>query len=381
MRTPTVNADSKSRKRKRFIWPVAGIVIGTIAASNSFYEPHMTLHAGIAAWCADMVLVLVLSAQPIGARVGVLMAGLFLAVPCFVWAAPLPRGLLMCFMSLPFAAAAALVLAPPIIGFRARLAHLCAWCGKRQVKRHTRSFDMASLLQLIVATVVFAAAIAACKAAPASGLWLPVRWLAGGILVFAFAEMATTCHNFVTAALGISVPPFFQSPHRSASIGEFWTKRWNLAASVLFRKYCFAPLARRGVWLALSATFAVSAVAHVLLAYMAIGRWGISMICGAFFLVQPLLIAVERQLDVRQWRPMAGRAWTLTVLAITSPLFVEPGLQIVEKSWGALDTVLLPTVAALGFVIVFSSIIPLASLASRSAANNALQPPAAAPGS
>jgi len=109
---------------------------------------------------------------------------------------------------------------------------------------------------------------------------------------------------------------------------------------------------------------------------MATGRWKISFVCGAFFLVQPLLIGAERWMNVRRWRPMAGRAWTLAALALTSPLIVEPALQIfeVEKIWGVPDDVLLPTVATLGFVIGFSSILSLASLASRSAATRVYAP-------
>jgi hypothetical protein len=364
-----MNTGSKSLGRKQLIWPVTGIVLGALVATNPFYGPDITPPVGIVAWCVDMALVLILSAHPMGARIGSLMAGLFLAVPCFMEASPLFRGLLMCSMAAPFLAAAALVLAPPIANFRARLAYLLTWSGTIQVKRRARTLDMALLLQLSAATVVLAAAIAACKAAPDSGLWLPVRWLAGGILIFAFGEMATAGLPLVTAAFGFTVPQLMQSPYLSTSVGEFWTKRWNIAASQkLFRPYCFAPLARRGgVGLALFTTFLVSGIAHMLLAYMALGRWRISLICGAFFVVQPLLIAIERWMKVRRWRPAAGRAWTLAVLALTSPLFVEPGLQIIERSWGAPDDVLSPTAATLGGVIIFSSIISLALLASSSA--------------
>ena len=37
----------------------------------------------------------------------------------------------------------------------------------------------------IILIIVLAAAIAVVKAASAFGLWLPVRWLAGGVMVFA----------------------------------------------------------------------------------------------------------------------------------------------------------------------------------------------------
>ena len=117
------------------------------------------------------------------------------------------------------------------------------------------------------------------------------------------------------------------------------------------------------------ATFAISAVGHALLAVFALGRWNMAVVFGAFFLVQPLLIAAERRLAVRRWRPAAGRAWTLTALAITSPMIIEPTLQFFEKSGGAQHPVLLPTLAALGFIITVSGVVSLVSLASKPAAN------------
>jgi hypothetical protein len=236
------------------------------------------------------------------------------------------------------------------------------------LQRRARRFDAAALRNLFLATAVFAVAIAIIKTVSANGLNLPVRWLAGGIGALAIGEMATTGPNFVMAALGINVPPFFQSPYRSVTISEFWGKRWNLAAGEFLRRCCFAPLARCGAVFAMFATFAISAVGHALVAFFALGRWKIAVVFGAFFLVQPLLIAAERRLAVRRWRPEAGRAWTLTALAITSPMVIEPTLQFLERSWGAQDNVLLPTLAALGFIIILSGIVSLVSLASSSAA-------------
>ena len=361
---PPMNA-WKSRDRKQVIWPVAGIVIGALAGTNPFYQPRIPLEVGILAGFADLVLVLILSAHPNTARAGVLVAGLFLAVPCFLWASPLSRGLLMCCMAFPLAIVT-LPLVAPVAGFRARLAYLFTWLGSREIKRRPRSFDLKSLLQLIAATVVLVVAIASVKAVSGSNHWLLLRWLTGGIMILAFAEMATACHNFLTALMGLTAPSLLQSPYLSTSVTEFWTKRWNPAVSVLvFRKYFFAPLAQRGAVYALFAAFFASAIGHVLLPYMATGRWGISLMCGAFFLVQPLFIVAERRMKVRQWRPAAGRAWTLACLTIASPLFVEPALQIIEPSWGAPDKVLLPTAAALGFVIFVNGFFSLASLASR----------------
>lgn len=363
-----MNANLKSRNRKQFIWPVAGMVLGIIAATNPFHVKPITLHTGIAAGFADALLVVVLSANPTGARVGVLMAGLFMAIPFFVWTAPLNGLLLASFLSVPFLATAGLLNVQPIVGFRARLAHLCAWSDTYPLQRRARRFDAAALRNLFLATAVFAVAIAIVETVSANGLNLPVRWLAAGIAALALGEMATTGPNFVMAALGIDVPPFFQSPYRSVTISEFWGKRWNRAAGELLRRCCFAPLARCGAGFAMFATFAISGVGHALMAFFVLGRWEIAVVFGAFFLVQPLLIAAERRLAVRRWRPEAGRAWTLTALAITSPMVIEPILQGSERSWGAQDNVLLPTLAVLGSIIILSGIVSLVSLASSSAA-------------
>jgi hypothetical protein len=138
-----------------------------------------------------------------------------------------------------------------------------------------------------------------------------------------------------------------------------------VAASALgFRPIVFVPLARRGIVLALFAAFFASAVCHVLLAYMAMVRWKISLVCGAFFLVQPLLILTERRMNVRRWPTIAARAWTLSALAITSPLFVEPVIEFVEPSWGATDNVLIPTMFAFSFAIVVNVFISAGQLAS-----------------
>src|SRR6266700_6048447 len=64
------------RDLKKLVWPVTWIVLGALVATNPFYAPDIMLPVGIVAWCIDMVLILILSAHPTGARTGSLMAGL-----------------------------------------------------------------------------------------------------------------------------------------------------------------------------------------------------------------------------------------------------------------------------------------------------------------
>jgi hypothetical protein len=348
---------------RQFFWPLAGILLAALISMNWFYHPHLTLEFGIAAWFADMAVVLILSLWPKTASFGAFIAGVFLVVPCFLWESPLARGFLMCCMAFPLAVAALPLFGPPNATFRERMACIFTWLGTREVKRRARGFDKPTVLHLFIATLVFAAAMASVKAASAAGL-LPLRWLAGGIMVLAFAEMVTAGHNLVTALLGVTAPGLMLSPYLSTSIAEFWAKRWNPAASaLLFHTLFFKPLGRQGPVLALWLTFFASAVAHVLIPYMAMGKLPISLICGAFFLVQPLLILAERRMHVRRWQPAAARAWTLGVLTVVSPLFVEPVLQILEPSWGPSDGVLLPTLVILGVVLGVNLFFALGSLA------------------
>jgi hypothetical protein len=300
----------------------------------------------------------------------VLLTGLCLAVPCVRRASPQGRGLVLCCVILPLAAAAALWVAPPFTSWRARLAYLFTWCGTFPVNRCPRRFDGATFVQLLAATAVLAAAVAGVEVAPDHGPGLLVRWLSGGIALLAFAEMITAGLPFVAALLGVTVPALMRSPYRSASIGEFWTQRWNILTSQkIFRAGCFVPLARRSPAFALCAAFAFSAAWHALLGLMVLGygRWRLCLACGAFFLVQPLFIAAERRLGVRRWRPIAKHGWTLAVLTLISPLFVEPALQVFELGWSGLEGVLWPTAVALAFVLLMSSIVSLGSLAARPA--------------
>jgi hypothetical protein len=322
-------------------------------AINPVYEPDIPLSAGIAAWFADLTVVLVLSAPPVTTRLGISISGLFFAVPCFLRESPLSRALLMCCMAFPFAIATALLLAPTTAGFRRRLAYFFAWMGARTIERNKRGFDVASLLRLIAAALVFAMGLASLKALSAAGIWLLLHWFAGAVMILAFAEMATASHDWLTAMMGLNAPSLMRSPFLSKSVTEFWTKRWNVAASELgFRPLCFTPLARHGVVLALFAAFTASAVGHVLLAFVAMGRWGVSISCGAFFIVQPLLIIVERRIKVKRWPATAARAWTLAALGVTSPLFVEPVIQLITPSLGVTDNPLPPTIAALSFALL-----------------------------
>lgn len=293
-----------------------------------------------------------------------LISGLFLAVPCFLRASPLDRFVLMVCTAFIFVIATALLLAPQDASFRGRLAFFFSWLGTRNIYRRKRRFDLGSFFRLIAATVVLAAGLVCLRTVSATGPSILLRWFAGGFVALAFAEMVTASHDWLKALAGVSAPALMRSPFLSTSVNEFWTKRWNVAASQMgFRPLFFTPVARYSVVLALFSAFFASAVAHALLAFMATERWRISLLCGAFFMVQPLLILAERILDLRRWPMTARRVWTLTTLGLTSPLFVEPMLQVIGPPLAAADNVLTPTIVTIGVALAVNLVLLSGQLA------------------
>jgi hypothetical protein len=351
-----------------FIWPVGSILSGVLVihflAANPSWTPRIPLSIGAIAWLADMALVLIFWAHPVTMKVGVILSGLFLAVPCFLRAPPLFRFALMCGMFLPFVMATIPVLVPSINGIRPRLAYLCSWMGTREVGLRPHRFDIISLLHFLAAAAVCASAMTVIIKVPVAEFWFVLQWFSGGIMMLAFAGMLMAGHSFLTALLGVAAPALMQSPWLSSSISEFWNKRWNPGTSVIFYKILFQPLARQAPVAAMFAVFAFSAIVHTLLFYMALGQWKVSLINGAFFLIQPLFILVEGWLGIRRWSRAAGHAWTLAVLAITSPLFVEPALQAIQLSWDVQNSGLVPTLVLIVFVIALETFYSLAVLVS-----------------
>nr|CAB3487413.1 unnamed protein product [Digitaria exilis] len=68
------------------------------------------------------------------------------------------------------------------------------------------------------------------------------------------------------AFLGLDLEPQFDRPYLSASLREFWGRRWNLSVSALLRQSVFRPVrARHGTVAAGVVVFAVSGLMHEVL--------------------------------------------------------------------------------------------------------------------
>jgi alginate O-acetyltransferase complex protein AlgI len=118
-------------------------------------------------------------------------------------------------------------------------------------------------------------------------------------------------------AAGADVGPLFRSPWRSASLGEFWSRRWNLAFSEMTSLAVYRPLALSvGRRAALVAAFLFSGLLHeVAISLPVRAGYGRPML---YFAIHGVLTQMERE------RGPFGRAATLLAVVLPLPLLFHP---------------------------------------------------------
>ncbi len=141
------------------------------------------------------------------------------------------------------------------------------------------------------------------------------------VLHFGICNLLTAFWRFC----GFDCPRLFAAPLATQSLGEFWSKRWNLAFSEMTAIAIYRPLAGRcGRAAALLAGFGVSGLLHELAISVPVRQgFGLPLL---YFLAHGGLVLLERQRarlrqPVRGW---PGRIWTLTWLALPLPLLFHP---------------------------------------------------------
>ena len=87
------------------------------------------------------------------------------------------------------------------------------------------------------------------------------------------------------------------------------------------------------MFVAVVGTFAASALLHFWFALAAAGL-AMALSLAGFFLIQGLLVVVERRIAVRRWPPLAQRAWTAGCVLLPLPLLLEPVLRIADSNIG-----------------------------------------------
>ncbi len=219
-----------------------------------------------------------------------------------------------------------------------RLQHVATPIDSRTLVRTPRRIDWARLAAGLGWLVLGLAAwglVDAQAATPTVGYWA-LRWFAGAIGAYAVIEAGYALAHVGYCAVGLVPPPLHIAPILSRSVQELWGQRWARPVSRWLGDYIFRPLARRrrpvtGALLA----FGASAVFHAYGAWVGLGVVdGIPMAACvlAYFLVQAVVIAMERWLGVPRWKPWAGHAWTIGWMVVTAPLFVEPAAEVMLRA-------------------------------------------------
>jgi hypothetical protein len=294
----------------------------------------MSVWTGLAIWCIELVVVAALSASRGGARAALALATLLLLLPMFVVPIPfvlvnvLMVGVLWCAIR-----AADFAMDQPLQGFGARLVHLVVLVDTRLITRCQRRFDGRLIGRFVVAIAIVIVAIWLVGEARTMDGWrrYALRWFAGGFVLAPAAFTAVDAgFQLIATTVGFAIPPINDAPLLSRSVSEFWAKRWNRVVSKILHDRCYRPFAKYGTTVALFVAFAASAALHAWLIGITLGAVAATS-WAVFFLAQPLLILVERRLRVRRWRPALGWLWTMSTLALLSPLFTEPLLRWTEK--------------------------------------------------
>ncbi|KAI3456862.1 hypothetical protein Pfo_013525 [Paulownia fortunei] len=150
-------------------------------------------------------------------------------------------------------------------------------------------------------------------------------------LVFLLIEILVELSSLlVRALLGLELEPPSDEPYLSASLQEFWGRRWNLTVNSILRQTVYKPVRSVAAavlgrdWAALPAVlaaFLVSGLMHELLFWYitrATPSWEMTM----FFVVQGVCVVVEFGLKVA----LAEKKWRL-------PWFVSGPLTVGFVVW------------------------------------------------
>ncbi len=154
------------------------------------------------------------------------------------------------------------------------------------------------------------------------------RWLSGLVAFYCAFEVMDRLFIIGYRAAGYAVRPLQNQPALSRSVQEFWGVRWNAEINRLLRSHIFRPIARRR-WprLGLVAAFAGSTLLHVWIMMVSAGVEQ-AAVWAVFFMIQGGFIIGERALHIDRWRAPVAHAWTIVLMVGSSPLFVEPVIQV-----------------------------------------------------
>lgn len=289
----------------------------------------------IVAWFLLQALLVLAAVQFMGRRAWRRDASVFLVIaalllPLSLPAGALPRALLSSLALLSLVKVLQIAQHPERWPPGDRLWHALVPFDIYDTRRRARALDRDLLAVLALHSALALAALLGLWLLPRAlplGMML-VRMTLGALLVYSAMDAITAGLRLAHALSGVSVPPIQSTPIASQSVREFWSQRWNKPVSDWLAEFVFLPVSRRSNagW-GVIAAFATSGLLHAWMFYAAIG-WVPAMMAFAFFIFQAVFVMVESFIRLRELSPRLRRAWTLGMLAISSPLFVEPVLRV-----------------------------------------------------
>ncbi|KAJ1260148.1 hypothetical protein BS78_10G210300 [Paspalum vaginatum] len=114
------------------------------------------------------------------------------------------------------------------------------------------------------------------------------------IIIYCALDSVFPCLAAVGRALGMEMEPQFNKPYLSASLQDFWGRRWNLMASAVLRPSVYDPVrARLGAAAGVLATFVVSGLMHEVMAYYLTFKAPTGHVT-AFFVLHGACVCAER---------------------------------------------------------------------------------------
>jgi hypothetical protein len=113
-------------------------------------------------------------------------------------------------------------------------------------------------------------------------------------IIYCIPDSILSCLAAMGRALGIELEPQFNKPYLSASLQDFWGRRWNLTASAVLRPSVYNPVrARLGAPAGVLATFLVSGLMHEVVVYYLTFRAPTGQVT-AFFALHGACVCAER---------------------------------------------------------------------------------------
>ena len=213
---------------------------------------------------------------------------------------------------------------------RSRLSRILSLPGPMRATRVPATWSLRVAGQIILDLIIAGIALLILlRARYLFGMTPLIERLAAGVVVaYSGVQFVFDLARFCFLATGWSVDSLHRTPIAARSLAEFWGQRWNRYVSAWLHRFVFLPLARRRhPRLGIFCAFLVSGLLHGWPILAAIGWLG-ALTTSLFFVAQGAFVLVEHRLRVHSWPVPIARAWTVSVLLATLPLFIDPGLKV-----------------------------------------------------